>query len=478
MADNVFIHDSADKVPPPAPGRHPLTPISGADFDRAPRRRWPVQAWIVLTAVLAAVLLWLGYRLDAALRDLFARYPWAGDVLLWLLVLAVGLAVAVGLVALAARAWLSVQHARVLRTRHGVPVDVVQQMQRDPYLLEAQAIALETTRAPYLAYPNLSTLSQPAAPKAAEAPALPEPGLQPAPDALWRAWLGDAPHLLISGPTNAGKTTLARALLADASDRSSLLIVDPHDAVGKWPLEAIGGGRDYEGIYQAIDGLLSEMDTRFKALRQGETHFVPVTVLIDEAPAVALDDPKRWTELVSRLTSEARKTGIRLVILGQSHLVRDLGLSTLVRRNLGLVALGPQALDLVNDERDARRRAQLVDLLRGQDRAAAFAYRGEVQVLDVSNVPALAARPFTPRAWVPSVPPGDDTGGGTFGGNGSTLEPGNEAQHDATFFREALVVSLKRAGRTREEIRQELQAMGLGLRNTEYSDILARNGLS
>lgn len=53
------------------------------------------------------------------------------------------------------------------------------------------------------------------------------------------------------------------------------------------------------------------MDTRFKQLRQGEKVFPSLTVLIDEAPAIALHDEKRWIDLVSRLTSEARKIGIR-----------------------------------------------------------------------------------------------------------------------------------------------------------------------
>ena len=57
-ANDLVILDSADKVSLPAPGRHPLTPISGADFDRNPRRRLMPQAWIVISLlVLAAMLL-------------------------------------------------------------------------------------------------------------------------------------------------------------------------------------------------------------------------------------------------------------------------------------------------------------------------------------------------------------------------------------------------------------------------------------
>jgi hypothetical protein len=49
-----------------------------------------------------------------------------------LLLASVALTAVSALATLGVRAWLSVQHARVLRTRHGVPVDVVQQMRVDP----------------------------------------------------------------------------------------------------------------------------------------------------------------------------------------------------------------------------------------------------------------------------------------------------------------------------------------------------------
>jgi hypothetical protein len=105
MADNVLIHDSADRVPPPPPGRHPLTPISGADFPAPARRRTPVQVWILGSAVVVIICVWLLYRLDEALRNLFWRLPWLGDGLL-LFGLAVAVLGAVGsLLTLGMRAW-------------------------------------------------------------------------------------------------------------------------------------------------------------------------------------------------------------------------------------------------------------------------------------------------------------------------------------------------------------------------------------
>lgn len=478
--NDMLIVDSADRVPPPAPGRHPLTPISGADFERKASRRMPPQIWVVLSLIILAPVIWLLWRLDGALRVFFERYPGASDGLLWLLLASVAFGLIGSLLTLAARAWLSVQHARVLRSRHGVPLDVVQQLQLSPWQLEQQAVDLELARAPFLMHPNLSTQSvSHILPKAQDtgSPALPEPPVQAATDTRWRAWLLDVPHLLISGPSGSGKTTMAKALLADVSTTSDLLILDPHDAAGKWPLAAIGGGRDYAAIYATIDALLQEMDRRFKQLQQGAQTFTPITVLIDEAPAIALYDQKQWTFLTSRLTSEARKIGIRLLILGQSHLVRDLGLSSLVRRNLGLVGLGAQALDLVIEERESKRRAQLLDLVRGSGYVAAYSYRAQIEVLDVTSVAQLAAKPFTARAWTPSVrwedKPGDQGGDHTPGTDGRA----DGGDSNAEMMRETLIIGYKRAGRNREQIRQELSAFGLEMSNDLYRQTLARHGL-
>lgn len=465
------------------------------DFVRASREYKPVAErpdWRVVAAqgvVVGglALLAWLLYMLWRAL------YCWNSvnwgrcdrlneiePVVIGLaLLLAVGAALARFVVLL--RAEWQLRKARAIRsaatfTRYGDPVRLDVGIQPLDAELYRMATAMEVQIAPHKLFQSVNVYS----PSNTAPPQLaaPEPGLALVSDAEWRAWLSDAPHLLISGPTGAGKTTLATALLGDASDAGAhLLILDPHDAAGKWPLEAIGGGRNYAAIYDAIDALMAEMNARFQQLRAGERLFTPIVVLLDEAPAVALDDPKRWEALVGRLTSEARKVGMRFWLLGQSHLVRDLGLSSLVRRNLGLVALGPQALDLVGEEKDAQRRRQLVDLIRGQQRPAAFAYRSEVHVLDVSAVPQLAARDFTPQAWAPSVRPVEDALDAALGAMVRTDGRTDGGQHRAVELRESLVVGLKRAGRNREEIRQELQQIGLGLTNAEYGEILARHGL-
>lgn len=122
MNDRLIIHDDADKTPPASPGRHPLAPISGADFPRRSSPRLPAQAWIILTLVCVLPVLLLLWGAYSAVQSLLLDAPWLSSLMgaLLLLLAAVGL---VGLVGtLAARGWVSVQQARVIRTAHGAPL--------------------------------------------------------------------------------------------------------------------------------------------------------------------------------------------------------------------------------------------------------------------------------------------------------------------------------------------------------------------
>jgi hypothetical protein len=54
----------------------------------------------------------------------------------------------------------------------------------------------------------------------------------------------------------------------------------------------------------------------------------------------------------------------------------------------------------------------------------------------------------------------------------------DQAQQDAAAYKEVLIVGLKRQGKSRPTIRQELSELGLGFDNQEYGEILARHGLT
>jgi hypothetical protein len=345
-------------------------------------------------------------------------------------------------------------------------------------------IDLKRATAPYEWAHSINTYS----PSNTAPPALPAPeaGLQLVPDAEWLPWLVEQPHTMIAGGTGAGKTTLARVALAERLRAGySAIVLDPK---GKdWGgLPVYGGGRDFEAILSTLEAIRLEMAQRFTAYNRGERDFEPIVVLVDEVPDIMdsclsdsgrLVDP-RWRRFARSLGSLAREVQISVLLLTQSPLVEDIGINSAMRKNYCRLALGDEALPLIrNEEPDPKRKPQLVALLRDLKYPAALYRAGAVFLLDTSNVPALAERGFTPQGWQPSVLlDGEPVQQGGADGRGRTDGP-DGGQHSADAMRETLVVSLKRAGRNREEIRQELQQLGLGLTNGEYTAILARHGL-
>ena len=278
-------------------------------------------------------------------------------------------------------------------------------------------------------FPQLSSINQsfPASAPHLAAPtpptALPDAGDLLVPDSEWRRWMDRSPHLLIAGRTEAGKTTLASALLTErALAGDQILILDPHYQPGKWAgLPAIGGGNDFEAILATLPQLIREMRARYVEFEQGKLteEFERLSVLIDEAPAIVeaclgvttsgrpkLEDP-RWGKFAKKLGSEARKVRISVILLTQSTLVQDIQINVQQRENYLRVALGDRARSLIEEESNSRRRAQLGELLRGQAHPAAMEWRGEFHLLDTSAVPDLAARKVghVARPWTPPALP-------------------------------------------------------------------------
>lgn len=234
-------------------------------------------------------------------------------------------------------------------------------------------------------------------------------------DSEWMQWIDRTPHLLLSARTNAGKTTLATAILA-ARAGEQLLILDPHDQPDKWfGLKAIGGGRNFDAILAALAGVLEELDRRYEEYNAGKKteDFDRLTVLIDETPALVahtMDGQRtidtRWKRFAKQLGSEARKVRISAILLTQSPLVQDIQISTYMRENFTRIALGDQVAALLSEEKDTARRQTLADLLRGREYAAAMEYKNEIHVLNVEGVRELARRPATHLAqmWMPPAP--------------------------------------------------------------------------
>jgi hypothetical protein len=257
-------------------------------------------------------------------------------------------------------------------------------------------------------------------PQKFELPALPEPaqledeGPQLIPDSEWLPWITELPHTMIAGATKSGKTTLARVELFERLTQGYAGIVCDPKGKEWYGLPVVGGGREFTAILTTLDQIHDEMAQRFRAYAEGERNFQPIKVLVDEVPDImdaCLDMRRRlvdgrWSHFVRQLGSLAREIGISVTLMTQSPLVEDIGMNSAMRKNFSRVALGDEAPILIREERDGKRRAQLQALIRGQQFPAAMIHRGQVHLLDTSNVVQLSQRHVArPLGWDGAKPP-------------------------------------------------------------------------
>jgi hypothetical protein len=228
----------------------------------------------------------------------------------------------------------------------------------------------------------------------APALALPEPIDQIdviKPMAEWMPWIDEQPHALLGGKTKAGKTWLATALLERRIDNGNdLFIIDPHSS--DWMgLPTAGGG----GIPERRDALKAVMNEYVRRMGIREAHkrqtghelphdyFDPLVVLIDEANAMLEELAAEWKTVLKQVASGSRKVGIALLMLAQSPLVEDLGISGAMRENFSRVALDDRTVQvLIDSERDRPRKLALQAAFKTMDRPAAAQIGATVWLLD------------------------------------------------------------------------------------------------
>lgn len=319
--------------------------------------------------------------------------------------------------------------ARITRDRYLNPVDsaavVLQTSQQQRYYFD-MAQQAEIATAPYKQLPSgldsLSISGGNGAGKVADVLAAPQSvsdALRPVPASEWLEWINKAPHLMLAGRTDAGKTTLAQAILIErVLSGDEIYVIDPHDQPRKWlGIDAVGGGRNYDEVLSTLDVLLDEMDKRYKEYDNGKdtAEFTRLTVFVDEVPSIMTycteDGPqgslRRWKTFVKSLGSEARKVRMSVILMTQSHLVQDIGANTAMRENFTRVALGDKSRPLLSEETDKQRKEAMIELLRGQQYTATIEYRNDFYVLDTADVPALASRDVVGKVkvWHPPQQP-------------------------------------------------------------------------
>lgn len=222
---------------------------------------------------------------------------------------------------------------------------------------------------------------QPQAP--ALAPAAAKPDAAPLAFTDWRGLVLAAHNVIVVGVPQSGKSTLTRAFLPALAQRGHICLVDPHDRANDWPWQALGSGRDYAAIVQALAALTGEMTRRYQ---QRGAH-TPLTVVIDEVPSITLHIKREWETHYPQLVFEGAKVGIKTWILTQSAQVRPLGLEGKgdLRDSLLFLYLGQFAIEQCPASA-------------AQPYPAAIEYRGEVRTIDTSPLPTFARLPVGEQA--------------------------------------------------------------------------------
>lgn len=163
------------------------------------------------------------------------------------------------------------------------------------------------------------------------------------PTQLWRDMLAESPHLLIYGPSKAGKSTLAQAIVA-MFDSCEYVVIDPlpnKPGENKWGgIDFVTlddeGSDEYASIKRALAAVQAE-DARRRAAMRSETPR-QLIVIIDEVLALVdalgkVDKEPLISQFIRTMGYSARHRNIKIVLLGQGKNLKDLGLDSSTARN-------------------------------------------------------------------------------------------------------------------------------------------------
>lgn len=205
-------------------------------------------------------------------------------------------------------------------------------------------------------------------------------------------------HVLIAGETDSGKSS---AMVEVLRARRGAVVLDPHWNGRDWGgARVIGGGRNFDAIREYMDEMRRTLRERYEAREGGRTEFAPLTVAVDEMPAIVgalgRDIEATWREWLR----EGRKVGLFLVLATQSTRVRTLGIEgerDLLENFTYVLVLGNVA------------RREYGALANGMAHPAVLVTKGAARAVVIPYEPAAAV---VPVSGAREVPAGDLDGDG------------------------------------------------------------------
>lgn len=261
------------------------------------------------------------------------------------------------------------------------------------------------------------------------------------------------PHLAVIGPSGAGKTTLATAVLADRPGRLVVITAKEGDDWGGLPYVGIDEDATYTTANQTLMALLGEVKGRLVDVKHKRMTADYLTIVIDDFSTL-VKECEAAAEMVKLVARLGRALRVRLVMLSDSALVKAIGLE---------------------GEGETRSNFAFIRIARGHK--GAIEIDGEQRLIDTSQVHQLALRAqLADRAWRPRRSPDDELReihGLSVCEHEGDLEL-SDRQTDQTDGRQTadrdrLALALMRNGVTRETLRATFRDLGYGLDNNDYT---------
>jgi hypothetical protein len=133
------------------------------------------------------------------------------------------------------------------------------------------------------------------------------------------------PHLAIIGPSGAGKTTFATAVLHDREGQIIVITAKEGDRWAGLPYVGIDDDTSYRTAALTMDRLLAEVKTRLVASKHDQPVGDVLTIVVDDFSTLKNECPAA-PELVKLVARLGRSLRVRLMMLSDSALVKAIGL--------------------------------------------------------------------------------------------------------------------------------------------------------